>query len=88
MANKLWTDDAWREYLYWQDTDRKLVKKINDLIKDINRNGPMKGLGKPEALRHIKAYSRRITDGHRLVYIVDEKGTIVILSCAGHYSDK
>ena len=59
---KLWGDDAWDEYLYWQATDKKIAKKINDLIKSIEREGTMKGLGKPEPLRYRKGFSRRITD--------------------------
>jgi toxin YoeB len=58
---KLWSDEAWEEYLDWQKTDRKTVSKINSLIQSIEREGPMKGLGKPEPLRHRKGYSRRIT---------------------------
>jgi toxin YoeB len=83
---KLWSDEAWEEYLDWQKTDRKTVSKINSLIQSIEREGPMKGLGKPEPLRHRKGYSRRITDGDRLVYDV-ESGILYIYSCTGHYEE-
>lgn len=52
--NKIWSDIAWDEYLYWQQTDRKIAKKINDLIKDIERNGLSKGTGHPEPLKYRK----------------------------------
>ncbi len=60
---------AWEEYLYWQNTDKKLLKRINRLIKDIQRS-PFKGIGKPERLKHgLSGYwSRRINDEHRIVY--------------------
>lgn len=83
---KLWGDDAWDEYLYWQATDKKIAKKINDLIKSIEREGTMKGLGKPEPLRYRKGFSRRITEEDRLTYDVDE-GILYIYSCRGHYDN-
>ena len=52
--NKLWTDDGWTDYLYWQSQDKKTLKKINELIKDIERNGALNGIGKPEALKYRK----------------------------------
>jgi toxin YoeB len=63
------SDDGWEDYLYWQAEDRKLLKRINQLIEDISRNGN-EGIGKPEPLRHEWAgwWSRRITQEHRLVY--------------------
>lgn len=60
--NKLWSDRAWDDYLYWQMQDKKTLKKINELVKDIERNG------KPEPLKHRKAWSRRIDKENRLVY--------------------
>ena len=57
---KLWSDRAWDEYLEWQVIDKKTLKKINNLIKDIERNGLSSGLGKPEPLKYRKAWSRRI----------------------------
>ncbi len=63
------SDDAWEDYLYWQRTDSKILKRINMLIKEIQRN-PYEGIGKPEALKHgFSGYwSRRITDEHRIIY--------------------
>jgi toxin YoeB len=83
--NKIFSDIAWDQYLFWQSEDTKIAKKINDLIRDIERNGDA-GLGKPEPLKHeLTGYwSRRITDVHRLIYSVDEN-TIYIASCRGHY---
>lgn len=71
----------------WQIEDKKTAKRINELIKDIQRNGFMGGIGKPEVLKHRKAYSRRIDDSNRLVYIGDENQNLRILSCKGHYDD-
>ena len=81
----IFVDESWEDYLYWSKTDKKILERINELIKDINRN-PFKGLGKPEPLKHkYKGYwSRRITDEHRLIYQV--KGDeILILKCRFHY---
>ena len=86
----VWDSDAWADYLYWQTQDRRVVKRINELIKDIARgaaNGtPHEWIGKPEALKHgLHGYwSRRITDEHRLIYKVagDE---IRIAACRYHY---
>lgn len=58
--NKIWSDIAWEEYLQWQMLDRKTLKKINALVKDIERNGLSEGIGKPEPLKYRKAWSRRI----------------------------
>lgn len=85
--NKLWSDDGWADYIYWQSQDRKTLKRINDLIKDIERNGLAEGIGKPEALRYINAYSRRIDKENRLIYAQDKNGNLFILSCRGHYED-
>lgn len=78
---------AWDDYLWWQQQDRKVLKRINLLIRDIERNGN-EGIGKPEPLKHgFQGYwSRRITDEHRLVYkIADED--VRIAACRYHYSD-
>lgn len=83
---KIWADDAWDEYLYWQTQDKKTLKKINELIKSVERDGPMKGLGKPEPLKYRDGYSRHIDDKNRLVYDVKD-GKIYIISCEGHYED-
>jgi toxin YoeB len=85
----LWTTHAWEDYLYWQETDPKTLKIINDLIKDAKRN-PFKGLGKPEPLKYaLKGWwSRRITGEHRLVYRVAGTGDsqqLEIAQCRYHY---
>jgi len=81
----IWSEKSWEDYLYWQSHDKKLLKKINTLIKDIKR-GPFDGLGKPEPLRYALAgcWSRRITDEHRLVYEIAEND-LHIVSCRFHY---
>lgn len=81
----VWDESAWEDYLWWQAQDRKVLKRINALIRDIDRHGN-EGLGKPEPLKHgLSGYwSRRITDEHRLVYkIVNDE--IRIASCRYHY---
>ena len=67
--NLIFSDHAWEDYLYWQKTDKKIVKRINALIKEIKRS-PYEGTGKPEKLRHSYSgyYSRRINEEHRIVY--------------------
>lgn len=84
--NILFTLDAFEDYKYWQIHDKKLLKKINHFIKCINRNGPLQGEGKPEALKgNFKGYySRRINFEHRLVYKVYDS-SIIIVSCKYHY---
>ena len=81
-----WDFDACEDYLYWQSYDKKSLKRINQLIKDIIRN-PFDGIGKPELLKKNLAglWSRRIDDEHRIVYII-ESDVIIILSCRGHYN--
>ena len=81
----IFSEQAWEEYLYWQRTDRKVVQRINSLIRDIQRT-PFEGVGKPEPLRHVLAgyWSRRITDEHRLVYKV-ECDSILIAQVRYHY---
>ena len=78
-------DSAWEDYLYWQKTDKNLLRKINQLIKEIQRT-PFEGMGKPEALKHeLSGYwSRRINSEHRLVYRVIDEMTIII-QCRYHY---
>ena len=78
-------DLAWEDYLYWQKTDKKLIKKINQLVKDIKRH-PFEGLGKPEALKYEFSglWSRRINGEHRLIYKVTDEATIII-QCRYHY---
>lgn len=79
--------DSWEHYTYWQMQDRKTLKKINELLEDIRRNGAMKGKGKPERLKYRSGYSRRIDEKNRLVYDIDELQNIKIISCKGHYDD-
>lgn len=64
-----------------------MVKRINELIKDIERNGLLKGIGKPEPLKHRKACSRRITEEHRLIYNMDDNRNLILYSCKYHYED-
>jgi len=85
MPEIVFTPQAFEEYLSWHSEDRKTFKKINELIKDIQRNGLVSGIGKPEPLKHIKAFSRRIDKENRLIYSADEKQNLRILSCRGHY---
>lgn len=85
--NKIWSDLAWDEYLQWQMLDKKTLKKINALIKDIERNGLSEGIGKPEPLKYRKAWSRRIDHDNRLVYNFDAQQNLLIISCKGHYED-
>jgi toxin YoeB len=85
MNDLVFTPQAFKEYLEWHTEDKKTFKKINELIKDIQRNGLLTGIGKSEPLKHIKGYSRRIDDTNRLIYTSDEKKNIRILSCKGHY---
>ena len=85
MMNKRWEDKAWDEYVYWQNQDHKTLKRINDLIKNIERNGAAVGIGKPEKLRYRDGWSRRIDETNRLVYDIDEQGYLYIISCRGHY---
>lgn len=76
---------AWESYLYWQEHDKRMVKRINELIKDISRH-PFEGIGKPEPLKFELAnkWSRRINEEHRLVYQF-EKEQLVIFQCRYHY---
>ncbi|RRJ16989.1 Txe/YoeB family addiction module toxin [Lachnoanaerobaculum orale] len=81
----LWEDRAWDDYLYWQRQDKRTLKKINELIKDIKRN-TFEGIGKPEPLKDSLSgfWSRRIDDTNRIVYY-EQSGIIYIVSCKGHY---
>lgn len=89
MNDFTFTEKGWEHYLYWQIQDRRTIKKINSLIEDIKRNGALRGIGKPELLKHNKSglYSRRIDEENRLVYEIDELHNIKIISCRGHYED-
>jgi len=81
----MFSNKAWDDYLYWQQNDKQILKKINQLIKDIKRE-PFNGIGKPEPLKHELSgfWSRRITDEHRLIYQVNESG-LWVASCRYHY---
>jgi len=81
----IWGEKSWSDYLYWQATDKRTLKKVNALLQDIKRN-PFEGLGKPEPLKYEMAgtWSRRITQEHRLVYEVFEE-SILVVSCRYHY---
>lgn len=80
-----WTKEAWSDYVYWQNQDRKTLKRINKLITETKRN-PFEGMGKPEPLKENLSgfWSRRIDETNRLVYIVDDK-QLTIISCRYHY---
>jgi toxin YoeB len=84
---KAWTDDAWSDYLYWQTQDKKTLKRINSILKDIDRN-PFSGIGKPELLTEDRKgfWSRRIDGLNRIIYKV-EREQVVIVQCGGHYND-
>ncbi len=81
----VWQTHAWNDYLYWQEHDKNILHRINQLIRDALRT-PFKGLGKPESLKGDLAgcWSRRITNEHRLVYIV-KNDTLHIIQCRFHY---
>ena len=86
--NKLFTDNGWKDYLYWENEDKKTLKRINKLLDDIDRNGNM-GIGKPEPLHGNLSgfWSRRINDKDRLIYKI-EGNDIYILACRYHYEDR
>ncbi|MDR1134848.1 MAG: Txe/YoeB family addiction module toxin [Clostridiales Family XIII bacterium] len=85
---KAWSDDAWDAFVFWQSYDKRIMKRVLQLLKDIERNA-YDGIGKPERLTgDLSAYwSRRIDDKHRLVYRIDGD-TIRIVQCGSHYQDK
>ena len=86
MSNNF-SNEAWEQYTDWQLKDKTIARKINELIRDINRNGLNQGIGKPEQLKHRRAWSRRIDHEHRLIYNFDENKNLLIISCKGHYED-
>ena len=85
---KVWFDEAWADYLYWQSQDKKTLKRINELLRDIERSN-FDGIGKPEPLKGGLSgfWSRRIDATNRFVYRI-ENGVLEILSCKGHYEDR
>ncbi|GHV58631.1 Txe/YoeB family addiction module toxin [Campylobacterota bacterium] len=84
--DKVWSDEAWEDYLYWQGQDKKTLKRINLLLKDIERNGNNGGIGKPEPLKYDYQgwWSRRIDEANRIIYRV-ENSVLTILQCRSHY---
>ncbi len=85
--NVVFTPTAWKHYTEWQQEDRKIVKRINEFIKSIDRDGLLEGIGKPEPLKHRKICSGRITDEHRLTYNFDSNQNLIIYSCKYHYEE-
>ena len=85
---KIWSTRSWNEYLEWQSEGRKTLRRINALLKDIESNGSMNGIGKPEQLKHNLSgwHSRRIDDTNRLIYRIKDDA-IEIAQCKGHYND-
>ncbi|HCT91484.1 MAG TPA: Txe/YoeB family addiction module toxin [Lachnospiraceae bacterium] len=88
MSKITFAEDAWEEYLYWQSQDKRTLKKINRLLKAIQRE-PFTGEGKPEPLKNglEGKWSRRINDKDRIVYEISEE-SIIITQCQGHYNDR
>ena len=87
MSSTIFTEEGWSDYLYWQEQDRKTLRKINKLLQSISRDGALNGEGKPEKLKHIEErYSRRIDSTNRLVYKVDDN-KITVITCRGHYDE-
>ena len=87
MSRILFTEHAWEEYIYWQTQDKRTLRRINQLLRDIQRD-PFDGIGKPEPLRGELSgfWSRRIDETNRIVYY-EQGGVIYIISCLGHYDD-
>lgn len=87
----MFVSTGWRDYMFWQNTDRTVVKKINRLIEDISQGDPHQGIGKPEPLKYhlAGAWSRRITEEHRLVYVISagkgDEDVLTVVSCRYHY---
>ena len=86
----IFDEKALAQYMEWQMQDRKTLKKINELLKDILRNGAESGIGQPEPLKYALTgfWSRRIDKENRLIYKISENGDLNIISCKGHYEDK
>ena len=89
MSNVIFSPRALREYIEWQTEDRKTLKKINDLMKDIQRNGYI-GIGHPEQLKDNLSgmWSREIDPKNRIIYRITDNNDVEIIQCKGHYSDK
>ena len=87
MSRIIFSEKAWDDYIYWQTQDRRTLKKINGLLKDIARH-LFDGEGKPEKLRGMdNLWSRRVNDKDRLIYMAEEE-SILVVQCKGHYDDK
>ena len=88
MGNISFSEEGWEDYLYWQTQDKRTLKRINQLLRDILRNG-YDGIGKPEPLKGDLSglWSRRIDESNRIVYLVKED-VIEIVQCGSHYRDK
>lgn len=87
MNEFTFSKEAFEDYVYWQTQDKKTIKRINALLKDIRICGALEGIGKPEKLKYRSGYSRKIDETNRLVYEIDELQNIKIISCRGHYED-
>ncbi len=87
MSRITFTEKGFQQYLEWQNTDKRMLKRINELLKSIERNGAMGGIGKPEKLKRKNGeYSRRMDTANRLIYEVEENN-IIVKACKGHYED-
>ena len=86
MSELVFSEQGWQDYCYWQAQDRKTLKRINLLIQSIQRDGASQGIGKPEPLKYIPGWSRRIDEKNRLIYEIRD-GNIYISGCLGHYQD-
>lgn len=87
MSKITFTEEGWADYLSWQFSDKKILQKINKLLKSIERDGVLSGEGKPEKLKYRQdEYSRRIDEKNRLVYSVSDE-QIIVKTCRGHYDD-
>lgn len=88
MSDIKFIEDAWNEYQYWLFQDKKMLRKINALLKEVQRT-PFEGTGKPEPLKGdlSGSWSRRITEKDRLIYRFEDD-TVIVLQCKGHYEDK
>lgn len=87
MYELYWVGKAWKDYVFWKKHDVKTFHKINELIQSINIDGVADGLGKPERLKYIDGWSRRINQTDRLIYKIQDN-KLYIFSCRGHYKDK
>ena len=87
MSRITFTERGFQQYLEWQNTDKRMLKRINELLKSIERNDAMGGIGKPEKLKRKNGeYSRRMDAANRLIYEVEENN-IIVKACKGHYED-